>query len=67
MTMLLLKVFYNEQVLANIISFSAVARKFRITIDIDLYPAINVHLNNDTIIIFKQCIGGCYYFDTINM
>ena len=41
--------------------------KFRITIDTALDPAINLHLNNGTIIIFKQCSGGLSYFYTTNM
>ena len=43
------------------------AHKFRISIDTDLYPAINVHLDYGTIIILKKCSGGLYYFDTTNM
>ena len=57
---------FNEQSLANIFSFSAVASKFRITIDTELDPSTNVHLHDNTKIIFKQCGAGLYYFDTIN-
>ena len=65
--MLTLEVFYNKNSLGNILSFTAVVCKFKITIDKDLYPFINVNLNNGTIIIFKQCSGGLYYFHTTNM
>ena len=43
------------------------AHKFRITVDTYLDPDINVHLNNETIIIFNKCRGGLYYFDITNM
>ena len=46
--------FLNEQSLENILSFAAVASNFRITIDTELDTFINVHLHDDTRIIFKQ-------------
>ena len=64
--MLPFEVFLIEQSLANIISFAAVAFKFRMTIDTELDPFINVHLHDGTRIIFKQCGSGIYYFDTTN-
>ena len=67
MTMLTYEFFYNRKFLANILSFESVAHNFRIAIDAYLDPAINMHLNNGTIIMFKQCSGGVYYYDTINM
>ena len=60
------EVFFNEQSLANILSFAAVASKFRIAIDTELYPFINVHLHYGTRIILKQCGAGHYYFYTTN-
>ena len=51
--MLPFEVFLNEQSLAKILSFAAVAPKFRINIDTELDPYINVHLHGDTRIIFK--------------
>ena len=42
------------------------ARKFSITIDKDLDPAINMHLNSGTSIMLKQCSGGPYYYNTTN-
>ena len=44
MTIILFKVFYNENYPANILSFFVVARKIRINVNTDLDPAINVHL-----------------------
>ena len=59
-------VFLNEQSLSNILLFDAVESKFRITIDTELDPSINIHLNYGTRVIFKQCGAGIYYFDTTN-
>ena len=42
------EVFLNEQPLANIPYFAAVASKFRITIDTELDPFINVNLHYGT-------------------
>ena len=66
LTLLPFEFFFNEQSLANILSFAAVASKFRITIDTEFDPFINVHLHDGTSIIFKQCRAGLYYFDTTN-
>ena len=41
--------------------------QFRITINTDLERATNVNLQNGTIIMFKKCSGGLYYYDTPNM
>ena len=59
-------IFFIEQSLAETLSFAAVASKFRITIDTELDPFINVHLHNSTRVIFKQCGAVLYYFDTTN-
>ena len=61
-----LEVFFNGKSLTNILSFVVVASKFIITICTELDPSINVHLNDGTRIIFNQCGGGLYYFDTTN-
>ena len=47
--------FFNNKSLANKLYFAAVVSKFRITIGIELDQYINIHLNNFTRIIFKQC------------
>ena len=67
MTMLPFRVFYNKNPLANILSFSAVACNFRISVDAYLYPAINVRLGGGTSIVFKKCSRDLYYYDTTNM
>ena len=38
----------------------------RITVDIDLDLAINVHLDGGTNIMFKKCSRGLYYYETNN-
>ena len=60
------EVFLNEQSLANILSFAAVASKFRITLDTELDQLIKVHLHHGTRIIFNKCGSGLYYFDKTN-
>ena len=62
-----LNFFTMKSPFTNILRFSSVIRKFRITIDTELYPSVNAHLNDGTIIIFKQCIRWLYYFDRTNM
>ena len=63
--MLPFKVFYYQS-LANILSFAAVASKFRITIDTEFYPSINVHIDDGTSIMFKKLGEGLYYFYITN-
>ena len=65
--MLAFIVFYNKKSCSGVLSFATVVHKFGISIDTDLDPALNLHLKNDTIIIFKQCSRGISYFDTTNM
>ena len=43
------------------------ARKFRISIDIDLDPALNVILYDGIRFMFKKFSGGPFYYDTTNM
>ena len=43
------------------------AQIFRITSYTDTNSAINVHIDDGTIIKLKQCSGGLYYYDTTNM
>ena len=59
-------VFFHNQTLANILSFSVLASKFSITIDTELDLSLNVHIYDGTRMIFKKCGGGLYYFDTTN-
>ena len=58
--------FFNEKSFSNLLFFSAVASKFRITIDAELEPYINVHLHGGIRIIFNKYRAGLYYFDTTN-
>ena len=65
--MLPFEVFYQKYSHANILVFAAVERRFRIAIDTDIDSAINLHLNDDTIIKFKQCSRGLYCYDSANI
>lgn len=60
-------VFFNEQSLANVLSFKKVAaiEDVRITFDTTIEKAIVVHVNNITFK-FKECKDGLYYFDMTN-
>ena len=54
----------HEKSLVNIISFAAVASKFRITIDTEFDAYINVNLHGGKRIIFNSCGWSLYFFDT---
>ena len=41
--------------------------KFRITIDADLDPDINVHLDEEKSVMRNKCSVGIYYYDTNKM
>ena len=60
------EIFYNSSSLANILSLSEVAAKYRITMDTDASPSIRVHLDYDHVVIFEQCGSGLYFYDTAN-
>ena len=62
-----LRVHFNESSIANIISLSDVANLdgARITMDSNIEKAINLHYN-DSIIQFKECADGLYYWDAGN-
>ena len=59
--------FFTKTSLANILSFAVVAHIFWITVGTDIKSAINVSFEDGTIINFKQCSGGLYYYYTTNM
>ena len=63
--MILFKVF-TTRINLNFLSFSEVVSIFRITFDTEIDSAINVHLDNHTIIKFNKCSGGIYCYDTTN-
>ena len=50
----LLDFLFVEQSLLNILSFAALASKFRISINTELDPSIKIHLNDGTRIVFKK-------------
>ena len=52
--------------LANMLSVTTVKHKLRITMDRDLDPAINMHLDEGTRIMFKKWSRGLYYYDKTN-
>ena len=58
------KVFFDDKYIANKIYYSTVEPKFNIIIDTELEPSINVHLHDGTRIVFNQCGGDLYYFDS---
>ena len=58
------RVYYNKKGIANILSLSAVASEFRVTMDTDAATSIMVHINDNEVLEFKQCGSGLYYFDT---
>ena len=58
---------YNSYSLANILSLSEVAEKYRIIMDMVASPSIRVHLGSDRVLIFEQCGSGLYFFDTSDM
>ena len=60
--MLSFQFFFNDKYFAKILSFSAVASKFNITIVTYLDPSINIHLHYGTRIIFKKFGGGSILF-----
>ena len=46
--------FLNKQSLVRMLSFVTVVSKFRVTIDTEMYPTINAHLDDGTIIISRN-------------
>ena len=67
MTILPFSVFYNNNSLVNILSFSAVTRRFSITIGIDLDSLIKCTSTMEPASSSKTSGGGLYYYDTTNM
>ena len=65
--MLPFEVFYKKSFFENALSFAAVACRFRITIDTDIDNVINVHMDDVSIIKFKQFSRVLCYYDTNNM
>ena len=58
------QVWYNPSSLANILSLALVRKRYRVTMDTSIDPALNVHLPNGVIIRFCEFESGLYYFDS---
>ncbi len=56
-------VWYNPESLANILLLAEVCKKFCVTMDTDVEPALCVHRTNGTIMKFQEYATGLYYFD----
>ena len=65
MRLLPLRVHFNAQSIANIVSLSDIANLegARLTMDTNIARAINLHINGTTIH-FRECADGLYYYDT---
>ena len=58
------KVWYNPHCMVNILAWSDVRKKFRITADTKEEPAIQVHLGNGEHVTFRE-LKNCYYLGDI--
>ena len=56
-------VYYNPAGIANILSLSEVAAKFRVTMDTGKERSMLVHVSDDAVICFTECEKGLYYLD----
>ena len=55
-------VWYNTMSMLNILSFAEVRKKFRITMDTNKETSMNVHLENNKIMKFKEVSSGLYLY-----
>ena len=62
-TTLDIPVWLNDESLANILSLAVVRKKFRVTMDTDIMPAIHVHLPDGSIMNFHEMSNGLYCHD----
>ena len=53
-----LRVYFDRKCMANILSLSEVASKFRVTMDTSVGSSICVHINDDKVVA-TLCGGGC--------
>ena len=60
-----MKVYFNSDSMANILSLSDIANLegARLTMDTEVERAIRLHLNSQ-IFIFRECADGLYYWDS---
>jgi len=57
-------VWYNPDLLANILSLAEVQCKYRVTMDSALKPSMCVHRSDGTVTKFVEYASGLYYHDT---
>ena len=62
-----LEVYYNPQLIYNLLSMSIFTSKYCVTIDSKVEDAIVMHLVINQNIKFTQCGNGLYYFDTTDI
>ena len=53
-------VWYNKKSMINILSFTEVRKKFRLSANTDIATAMNVHLHNGFMIVFIEVALGLY-------
>ena len=54
------KVWYNKNSMVNILAFSDIRKKFRITMDTNVKSTMNVHLGEGIVMKFKEVESGLY-------
>ena len=59
------KVWYTRNLIVNILLFSEVRKKFRITMDTNIESTINVYLKEEKVIRFKGVELGLYFLVAI--
>ena len=59
-------VWYNPSSMVNILAWCDVRKKFRITTDTNIETTINVHINKNHIIKFREVESGLYIYNTEN-
>ena len=60
------RVWYNPSSMVNILAWCDVRKKFRITTDTNIETTINVHINKNHIIKFREVESGLYIYNTEN-
>ena len=58
------KVWYNKNLMVNILSFRNVRKNFFIAMDTDVEITINVHLGEEKVMKFKEVESGLYFFSS---
>lgn len=60
------KVYYNEKLLLNILSFKDVRKRFRITVDTAVENVICVHISEEKVLKFVEVSNGVYMWNADN-